>query len=85
MLAVIFAVSKGKGLRSAQASDRIFFPLEKKPLELSLASPALHIIKRVRDEAHRFAIKYHQLLRGKKFRNFNGQEVFLQKGIAIFN
>ena len=62
----VLAVSKGAGLRSAAAPDKIFFPGEKKPLELPIASPALHIIKRVRDEAHRFAIKYHQLLRKKK-------------------
>lgn len=61
------AVSKGKGLRSAQAPDRVFFPGEKSALELSLASPALHIIKRVRDEAHRFAVKYHRQLRTKKW------------------
>lgn len=63
----VLAVSKGKGLRSAQAPDKIFFPGEKKPLELPLASPALHIIKRVRDESHRFAIKYHRELRKKSY------------------
>jgi len=62
----VLAVSKGQGLRSAQAPDKIFFPGEKKPLELSLSSPALHIIKRTRDEAHRFAIAYHRKLRGKR-------------------
>lgn len=61
----VIAVSKGKGLRSAQAPDKLFFPDQKKPLELPLASPALHLIKRVRDEAHRFAISYHRLLRKK--------------------
>ncbi len=64
----VFAVSKGEGLRSAQALDKIFFPGEKKPLELPLTSPALHIIKRVRDEAHRFAILYHRQLRRKSWR-----------------
>ncbi len=64
----VLAISKGKGLRSAKAPDKIFFPKEKKPLELSLASPALHLIKRVRDEAHRFAISYHRLLRKKRLR-----------------
>ncbi|MEA1963009.1 MAG: GIY-YIG nuclease family protein [Patescibacteria group bacterium] len=63
----VIAVSKGKGLRGANALDKIFFPGEKKPLELPLASPALHVIKRVRDEAHRFAIKYHRELRAKSF------------------
>jgi len=60
------AVSKGEGLRSAAAPDKVFFPGEAKPLILPLASPALHIIKRVRDEAHRFAISYHKELRKRK-------------------
>lgn len=64
----VLAISKGEGLRSAVAPDKIFFPGEKKPLELPLASPALHIIKRVRDEAHRFAIKYHRELRSRKLK-----------------
>lgn len=63
----VIAISKGAGLRSAAAPDKLFFPGEKKPLELPVASPALHVVKRVRDEAHRFAIKYHQLLRKRKF------------------
>ncbi len=63
------AISKGEGLRSALAPDKIFFPEEKKPLELSVSSPALHIIKRVRDEAHRFAIKYHRQLKRKALYN----------------
>jgi excinuclease ABC subunit C len=62
----IIAISKGEGMRSAGAPDKIFFPGEKNPLQLSLSSPALHIIKRVRDEAHRFAIGYHRKLRGKR-------------------
>ena len=61
----VIAISKGVGLRSAQAPDKLFFPGEKKALELPLSSPALHLIKRVRDEAHRFAIKYHRELRSK--------------------
>lgn len=61
----IISISKGEEGRSARARDKIFFPEEKKPLELPLASPALHIIKRVRDEAHRFAISYHRQLRKK--------------------
>lgn len=64
----VLAISKGEGLRSASAPDKIFFPGEKKPLELPLASPALHIIKRVRDEAHRFAIRYHRELRSRNMR-----------------
>ena len=62
----VLAIAKGKGLRSARARDKIFFPGQASPLELPLASPALHILKRVRDEAHRFALSYHRLLRKKK-------------------
>jgi excinuclease ABC subunit C len=63
----VIAISKGEGLRSSIAPDKIFFPGEKKPLVLPLASPALHLIKRVRDEAHRFAIGFHRKLRSKSF------------------
>lgn len=63
----VIGISKGEGLRSAKAPDKLFFAGEKTALELPLASPALHLIKRVRDEAHRFAIGYHKLLRKKKF------------------
>ena len=66
----VIAISKGGGLRSAMAPDKIFFPGEKKSLELPLASPTLHLLKRVRDEAHRFAIAYHRKLR-KKLYNFS--------------
>ncbi|MBD3248190.1 hypothetical protein GF382_02780 [Candidatus Falkowbacteria bacterium] len=61
----IISISKGEGLRSAKAPDKIFFPGEKEALKLPLASPALHIIKRVRDEAHRFAITYHRSKRSR--------------------
>lgn len=63
----ILAVSKGEGLRSAHAPDKIFFPKMKTPLILPLASPALHIVKRVRDEAHRFAIGFHRQRRSKNW------------------
>jgi len=62
---MLIAISKGEGLRSGIAPDKLFFPGQKQPLELPLASPALHLIKRVRDEAHRFAITYHRDLRSK--------------------
>lgn len=60
------AVSKGEGLRSSGAPDKIFFPGQREPLKLPLASPAIHIIKRVRDEAHRFAISFHRDRKSKR-------------------
>ena len=61
------SISKGEGLRSAMAPDKLFFPGQALPLELPLASPALHLVKRVRDEAHRFAIGFHRDSRSKHF------------------
>src|SRR6185295_3003641 len=38
------------------------------PLQLSRRSPALKLLQRIRDEAHRFAITYHRSLRGRAAR-----------------
>jgi excinuclease ABC subunit C len=62
----VLAISKGEGLRSSKAPDKIFFPGQVTALQLPLNSPALHLIKRVRDESHRFAIGYHRDLRSKR-------------------
>jgi len=37
----------------------------RKICDLSMTSPALHMLQNVRDEAHRFAIRYHKILRGR--------------------
>lgn len=63
----LVGITKGEGLRSAKAPDKLYFPGESQPLKLPLASAALHLIKRVRDEAHRFAITYHRKIRSKQF------------------
>lgn len=38
------------------------------PLNLPAVSPALRLLQQVRDEAHRFAVSYHRLLRKKSIR-----------------
>lgn len=50
----------------AKRNEEIYFPGEKNPLKLPQASPALHLVQRVRDEAHRFAITYHRKRRSKR-------------------
>lgn len=47
----------------AKEFNNIYTKGRKNPLRLSPGSRALHIIQRVRDEAHRFAITYHRKLR----------------------
>jgi excinuclease ABC subunit C len=50
----------------AKREEEIFKKDENKPLRLSSDSYALNMIRRIRDEAHRFAISYHRILRKKK-------------------
>ena len=45
--------------------DRVFLPGRKNPVSLKARDPELLLLMRIRDEAHRFAISYHRLLRKK--------------------
>jgi len=49
----------------AKKEEEIFIPGLKKSLRLSRSEPALRLLMRIRDEAHRFAIRYHKYLRRK--------------------
>jgi excinuclease ABC subunit C len=49
----------------AKKNEEIYMPHKDKPLVLSRHSPALRLLQAVRDEAHRFAVKYHRKLREK--------------------
>jgi len=62
----VIGLAKDRGLRSARALDKVYFPGESQPLQLSLNSPALFLLKRVRNEAHRFAISFHRQRRAKE-------------------
>jgi len=45
--------------------DKVFLPGRKNPVTFTASSPALHLLQRIRDEAHRFAVTYHRRLRKK--------------------
>jgi excinuclease ABC subunit C len=49
----------------AKREEELFVPGWEAPVVLPGGSPSLYLVKRVRDEAHRFAITYHRELRGK--------------------
>lgn len=49
----------------AERLEELFVPGQSEPILLETGSPALHLLQRVRDEAHRFAISYHRSLRQK--------------------
>lgn len=51
----------------AKREEEIFIPGKRNSLKLSHDSLGLKLLMRIRDEAHRFGLKYHTLLRAKNF------------------
>ena len=49
----------------AERLEEIWLPDKNTPILLDRHSPALHLVQRIRDESHRFAITHHRKLRGK--------------------
>lgn len=50
----------------AERLEEIYVEDDPEPIRLSADAPGLHILQRVRDEAHRFALNYHRHLRDRK-------------------
>jgi excinuclease ABC subunit C len=50
----------------AKKFEELYVPGEAMPIVLPRNSPALHLVQRLRDEAHRFAVTYHRGLRGRR-------------------
>ena len=59
------AASLAKERRSKRTTERVFLPGRKNPLALAQDTPESLYLQRIRDEAHRFAIRYHRELRRK--------------------
>jgi excinuclease ABC subunit C len=56
---------RARGREHAASEERVFLPGAKDPIELPRHSAARHLLERIRDEAHRFAITYHRKERGR--------------------
>lgn len=57
----ILGLAKARG----EKEERVFLAGRKNPIVLKPHSPATHLLQRIRDEAHRFAITFHRKLRGQ--------------------
>lgn len=57
----VIGLAKARG----EKDERIFLPGRKNPIMLRANSPATHLVQRIRDEAHRFALSFHRRLRSK--------------------
>ncbi|MBI3609477.1 MAG: excinuclease ABC subunit UvrC [Nitrospirae bacterium] len=58
----VIGLAKEKG----EKFERVFLPGRSESVPLDPASPVTHLLQRIRDEAHRFAITYHRKLRGRE-------------------
>jgi excinuclease ABC subunit C len=50
----------------AKRLDEVFVPGASEAQNIPKTSSGLHLLRRIRDESHRFAIEYHRKLRGKR-------------------
>ena len=57
----ILGLAKARG----EKEERVFLAGRKNPILLKPTSPATHLLQRIRDEAHRFAIAFHRKLRNR--------------------
>lgn len=63
----VIAVAKEEGRHDkGSTSEQAFLPNVKDPILLKKNSPILFLLQQIRDEAHRFAITFQRLRRGKK-------------------
>ncbi|HCC68836.1 MAG TPA: excinuclease ABC subunit C, partial [Nitrospiraceae bacterium] len=46
--------------------ERVYLPAKTTPIPLAPEAASTHLLQRIRDEAHRFAITYHKKLRAKR-------------------
>jgi excinuclease ABC subunit C len=59
----------------AKEHEHVYLPERVNPVSLPAHSRSLHLLQRVRDEAHRFALSYHRSLRARRARESALDEV----------
>jgi excinuclease ABC subunit C len=53
-------------LALAKREEEVYVPGRPDPIRLDRRHRALHVLQRIRDEAHRFAVRYNRKLRSKR-------------------
>ena len=59
----------------AKQREEIFLPGETKPLDTDAEQPGVQLLRRLRDEAHRFAVSFHRQQRSDKLRRSRLDEI----------
>ncbi len=59
----------------AKKREEIFLPGESKPLDTDAEQPGVQLLRRIRDEAHRFAVSFHRQQRLKNSRRSRLEEI----------
>ena len=59
----------------AKQQEEIFLPGESQPLQTDAEQPGVQLLRRLRDEAHRFAVSFHRQQRSDKLRRSRLEEI----------
>ncbi len=59
----------------AKQREEIFLPGESQPLQTNAEQPGVQLLRRLRDEAHRFAVSFHRQQRGDRMRRSRLEEI----------
>jgi len=62
----VIGLAKSRFQDRMRTPEKVFVPGQKDPLILTRHHSMLHLLQKIRDESHRFAIAYHRKLRQKK-------------------
>jgi excinuclease ABC subunit C len=61
----LLGLAKERTVEGSRTEEKIYHPHYKDPFTPEKHSPLLHLLDRIRDEAHRFAITYHKKVRSR--------------------
>ncbi|MCP4714614.1 MAG: excinuclease ABC subunit UvrC [Deltaproteobacteria bacterium] len=64
--AVALAKDRAAARRGSQPLEKVFLPYRKNPVPFKRGAPPLLMLQHIRDEAHRFAVSYHSLVKNRK-------------------